>query len=187
MDTYENYKRRAVLTNEERRMKGVLSIYHPNAKGTGGALKIAIVPASEKSEGRVWMMAARQSLGAHRGFAPSYVGYPLFDLDGAICASLSPVEVAEIIRVFRGETESLIDGAGLFFKHPDGHSVVVRMEHAIEPVPAYRFKFIHSHAKGDGEDMETTVDEASIAIFPAEALTVMLALEHSMRILVFGE
>lgn len=188
MDTYENNKCKVVLANEERRMKGVLSIYHPNGRGTGGALKIAIVPASEKSEGKVWMMAARQSLGVHHGHTPSGAGYPLFNWDDAICASLGPVDAARLLMVFRGECESVNDGAGIFMRFPGERcdAVKVTLRHVIEPVDGYMFEFFHSFLESGEKDAVTKTETTRVFLMGAEALAISLALEQSMRLLAFG-
>ena len=179
---------KVILSEEERRMKGVLSIYHPNAKGTGGALKMAIVPASNNDEGKVWIMAARQSIGVHRGYTLSDIGYPLFNWDDAICASLSPVDVARLLMVFRGECESVDDGAGIFMRFPGENcdAVKVTLRHVVEPVAGYQFEFVHSFRESGEKDAETKTETVHVFLGAAEALAISLALEQSMRLLAFG-
>lgn len=187
MNTTEAGK--GILTEEESRMKGVLSIYHPNAKGTGGALKVSIVPASEKSEGKVWMMAARQSVGgAPMAYAPSNVRHPVFDWDEAICASLGPVGAARLLMVFRGECESVNDGAGVFIRFPGENcdAVKVTLRHVIEPVVGYQFEFIHTFHESGEKNAGTKTETVRVFLVEAEALALSLALEQSMRLLAFG-
>lgn len=179
---------KVILTEEERRMKGVLSIYHPNARGTGGALKMSIVPASHNGEGKVWMMVARQSLGVHTGHTQSGAGCPRFNWDDAICASLGPVDVARLLMVFRGECESVNDGAGIFMRFPVERldAVKVTLRHVIEPVAGYQFEFIHSFRESGEKDAETKTETGRVFLVEAEALAMSLALEQSMRLLAFG-
>lgn len=171
---------KVILSEEERRMKGVLSIYHPNAKGTGGALKVAIVPASNKGEGKVWMMSARQTS------APN--AFPRFDWDGAICASLGPVDAARLLMVFRGECESVNDGAGIFIRFPGENcdAVKVSLRHVVEPVSGYAFEFTHSFREDGEKSAETKTETARVSLVAAEALAISLALEQSMGLLAFG-
>lgn len=187
MNTTEAGK--GILTDEESRMKGVLSIYHPNVKGTGGALKVSIVPASEKSEGKVWMMAARQSVGgAPMIYTPSNVRHPVFGWDDAICASLGPVDAARLLMVFRGECESVNDGAGVFIRFPGEKcdAVKVTLRHVVEPVAGYVFEFIHSSRESGEKGAEPKTETVRVSLGAAEALVVSLALEQSMRLLAFG-
>ena len=177
---------KVILTEEERRMKGVLSIYHPNGHGTGSALKMSIVPATNNCDGKVWMMAARQSLCI--GHTPSDVRHPLFDWDGAICASLGPVDAARLLMVFRGECESVNDGAGIFIRFPGENcdAVKVSLRHVVEPVSGYAFEFTHSFREDGEKSAETKTETARVSLVAAEALAISLALEQSMGLLAFG-
>lgn len=171
---------KVILTEEERRMKGVLSIYHPNGRGTGSALKMSIVPASNKCEGEVWMVAARQS--------PAAKYQTRFNWDDAICASLGPVDAARLLMVFRGECESVNDGAGIFIRFPGEKcdAVKVTLRHVVEPVAGYVFEFFHSFREDGGKGAEAKTETVRVFLVAAEALAISLALEQSMRLLAFG-
>lgn len=142
-------------------MKGYhpsMKIYHPSSCGVGSALMLELIPFAygERYSGRLEINIAPQ------------VGEE-YEWSQSICVSLDFDDVAQMLMVFRGETESINDGAGI----PIG-DCTFNMRHVIEPVHGYRM-------------ILTKGDRLLIAFMlkPAEALGISLALEQSMAKLVF--
>lgn len=135
-----------------------LKIYHPNSRGMGSALKIELIPFvyGDPRSGKLVITIASQDGDE-------------YDWSRAMYENLDFEDVARMLQVFRGETESINDGAGIT------HWFVYKfnMTHVIEPVCGY-------------EMMLTNGDRvATFRLKPAEALGISLALEQSMAKLVF--
>lgn len=152
------------------------TIYHPNAKGTGSALTLipCIADAVDREEGHIILGIALQTSTGNRGEGKPT--YPRFEWDKQISVRLDPVEVMEIIRVFKGEQESINDGKGLYDQR--GHSAL-DVRNRIDPVPNYAVTL-------------TTTEEGGaratrgINLSPSEAETICLALTYAMGPMVFG-
>ena len=85
-----------------------------------------------------------------------------------------------MLEVFRGVTESIEDGKGLFHRTREAN-IVFRMEHRIEPCPGYRISI--SRRLVESEELR----EAAIILTPTEAFALALALESSMSRIAFGD
>ena len=157
-------------TNTATHYEPALGFYHANAGRTGCALKITLHPAHESTDGCIKIKFANQ---AADGF------YPRFDWDNAIDIKLGFVEVASVLQVLRGETESIGDGAGIFIRAPH-YCARFSMRHMVEPTACYSIE-AYRHDIATGKD--TT---SHIIISNAEVLGLCLALEQVMAVLAFG-
>ena len=153
-----------------------LKIFHANAKGTGCAMEITLCPAHDECEGAIVMRLAEQMTIGGRRTDPSV--YPEFNWDNAASIRLCFPDLTEIVRVFRGETESINDGNGLFH-HTADRSQVIKFCHVIEPVCGY---CIDVYEERNGGDHHTW----HMFLSPPEALGVCLAIENSFGAIVFG-
>lgn len=164
---------------ETRRFRPKLALYHANAKGTGGALKMELHPAHDDTDGSIMMqLASQMTVGDLRGPNPVY---PRFDWEGAVCVKLDFGDLTKMLQVFRGECESLEDGKGLYHRSPRASTRIV-LRHMIDPRPGY---LVEVYRSGTGQN---PAEEKSARVFlpPNEALGVSLAIEGSMPVVCFG-
>ena len=154
--------------NTMHKPRPALSIYHANGRGTGSAMTVALEPATPAHDGRLIFGLAPQSAG----------NAPTFDWAREIVFSLYFADVCEFLRLFRGETESIADGRGLFHRTTDAN-IRIQFRHAIEPANCYVLD-VYKHFT-DGEERRV-----SIALTQSEAVGLSLAIEHSMSLLAFG-
>ena len=135
-----------------------IKIYHPSSRGVGSALKLKLIPFvyGDPRSGKLVITIAKQDGDE-------------YDWSRAMYENLDFEDVARMLQVFRGETESINDGAGIthWFVHK------LNMTHVIEPICGYEITLTN----GDRV--------ATFTLKPAEALGISLALEHSMAKLVF--
>ena len=155
-----------------------LSFYHQNSEGTGCALKLELVPAVSGSGGYVFATFAQQLTVASKG-GSGKGAKATFDWKNAIIVKLDIGDLTEMIMVFRGVRESIEDGKGLYHES-DRAVTIIRLEHLIEPVPAYRFGASRKLKSGDG------VKRISILLSVAESLSLSLSLESMLGIIAFG-
>lgn len=110
------------------------ALYHASAKGTGCAMKMALHPAHDATDGSIWMTLANQmTIGDRRGPNPTY---PRFDWENSACVKLDFNDLCKILQVFRGETESIEEGKGLFHTSARATTRIV-FRHLIDPMPGY--------------------------------------------------
>lgn len=152
------------------------TIYHPNGKGTGSAVKMELHPAHGVVAGSMFVTLAPQKTIGERT-AESIIA-PMFDWNRAICLKMDIVELTQIIQVLRGCQESIEDGKGLFHRSTEA-SAVIKFEHRIEPVPGYMLDVCKRPTDGE-------LTRVSFFFRPVEAATLGLALEGSMVELAFG-
>lgn len=165
-------------TSEEKQKKSTIrpsfTLYHSNGKGTGSALALRIVPAMVNQAGYVQLEIAKQQT---VGDLERRV-YPTFNWKDRIIARLTPLEVGEVIEVFRGIKTCVRDGEG-FTHRTDGRSSKIRLTHMVEPRQCYQMQVFQDTI--EGEDKELT-----IYISPSEAFTLEMGLSASMGRLCFG-
>lgn len=155
-----------------------LTMYHPNGKGTGSALRLELHPAHDETDGSVFIrFAPQKAVSTATGEACTY---PTFDWENAITARLAICEIAEVMQVFNGCAESLADGRG-FFHRFERAVLAFRMEHLVEPCPGYRLEA--NRRVIDTDETQTAV----IMLTPTEAYAIALALESSMSRIAFGD
>lgn len=110
-------------------------IAHPNAKGTGAAVRFELHPAQDGIEGAiVALLAPQKTVGV---YSQDTITPPTFDWDNCVNVRLSPVEIASILEVLRGYHESVANDKG-FFHRTETHTRIVRFKHCIDPVPCYQ-------------------------------------------------
>ena len=153
-----------------------MTMYHPNGKGTGSAIRLELHPAHDDIAGSIMATIATQlTTGGRLGAVPVY---PRFDWEGAITVKLDFTDISKMLPVFRGECESLEDGRGLFHKSTRG-TTKITLRHIVEPINGYMLEV--SRKTSDSED-----SNARIFLSPYEALGLATAIESSMGVICFG-
>ena len=153
-----------------------LTMYHPNGRGTGSAIRLELHPAHDDTAGSIMATIATQlTTGDRLGSMPVY---PKFDWDGAITVKLDFTDISKMLQVFRGECESIEDGRGLFHKSTRG-TTKITLRHIVEPINGYMLEV--SRKTSDSED-----SNARIFLAPYEALGLATAIESSMGVICFG-
>lgn len=148
------------------------SYYHPNAKGTGSAVKLELHPAHDDIQGSIFVtLAAQKSVGGGDAF-------PTFEWKNSITLKLDRSDLSQILQVLRGMQESAMDGKGLFHRGPRG-TASIKFQHQIEPRPGYMLSVWKNYASGQQQHgyYFFSVDEA---------LPLMLSLERAMMYVCFG-
>ena len=153
-----------------------LSYYHPNGRGTGGAVQFELHPAHGSTDGSIFAVFARQkTIGSRDGAVRTF---PRFDWANRICVKLDMNDLLQMLQVFRGMQESIADGKGLFHRSEHG-STVVKLEHRIEPQPGYIFEAWRNPVEGEPS-------HTGVVFTVSEALGLSLAIEQSMDVIAFG-
>ena len=154
-----------------------LEFYHPNAKGTGCAMAMALHPADSTKNGFISVLIANQmSVGNPTGDNPTY---PTFDWKNGVDVVLDFNDLCAILQVLRGETESVCDGRGIFRKY-NGCCQKIQMRHLVEPVCGYSFEVLEMTANGGDEK------RVNMLMSPAESLGICEAITGSMYLIAFG-
>ena len=152
-----------------------MTMYHPNGKGTGSAIRLELHPAHDDTAGSIMATIATQlTTGNCMGSMPVY---PRFDWDGAITVKLDFTDISKMLQVFRGEYESIEDGRGLFHKSTRG-TTKITLRHIVEPIHGYMLEFYRKTSEEDSN--------ARIFLSPYEALGLATAIESSMGVICFG-
>jgi len=154
------------------------SIYHPNGKGTGCALKMELHPAHDDRDGCIMMrLASQNTIGDMRGPVRRF---PTFDWEKRICVKLDFADICKMLQVFRGECESLEDGKGLYHRSARYTTRIV-LRHLIEPVQGYSLEVYRDTAGHPDESLS-----AHIVLNPWEALGIGVSFENSIGVICFG-
>ncbi len=109
-------------------------------------------------------------------FADAERGAPLVWEHG-VTVSLGAVELAKILEVMRGHTESIDDGKGLYLRRADDW-VVLRVSHMIEPLPGYRFEVVRCR---NGAHIQQRI---TVYVRPDEAFALSLGIDMAISELV---
>ena len=154
-----------------------LTFYHPNAKGTGCALSMDLHPAHDGVDGCFMMRVACQSaVGDPRAARPTFAR---FDWERSIRVKLDFNDLCQILQVFRGASESIADGRGLYHRSPKAATRIV-LRHLVEPVVGYSLELYRTPVGGEGES------RAHILLTPSEARGLCEAVAGSMSVICFG-
>lgn len=154
-----------------------LELYHPNGKGTGCAMVMAISPADSTQNGFIAVSIANQmTVGNPTGDNPTY---PTFDWENSVDFVLDFNDLCAILQVLRGETESVREDRGIFHKYKEC-SQRIQLRHVIEPACGYSFEAVETPANG-GEEKR-----ARMLMSPAESLGICEAIHGSMYLIAFG-
>ena len=153
-----------------------LTVYHPNAKGTGSALSVELHPAHDEVEGSIFVkLMPQKTVGQYENGVSTL---PTFDTDKAISVRLSAVEVARVLEVLRGYCESIDDGRGLFHRTATANTIV-NFSHRVEPTTCYVLEI--SRRPNNGE-----LVRYNIFLTMPESIMLSEALNASMVYLAFG-
>lgn len=154
-----------------------LEFYHPNTRGTGCAMVMALSPADSTQNGFIAVSIANQlTVGNPTGDNPTY---PTFDWENSVDFVLDFNDLCLILQVLRGETESVCDGRGIFRKYKECCHTI-KFSHVVEPVCGYLFDVFEFHTKGGKER------RAHMFLSPAESLGIYEAIAGSMYLIAFG-
>ena len=155
-----------------------LVLCHANHKGTGSAIKMELRPAriGDLDSGAIYAnIASQSSLGDYTSTPPIY---PRFDWDNALRIKLDFTDLAKILQVLLGETESIDDGKGLLHRY-DYKCQTISFRHMIEPVCGYSLEVNETSASANER-------RACIYLSTAEALVLSFAIENSFAAIAFG-
>ena len=154
-----------------------LEFYHPNAKGTGCSMAMALHPADSTQSGFISVSIANQmTVGNPTGDNPTY---PTFDWENSVDIVLDFNDLCVILQVLRGETESVGEGRGIFHKCKE-YCQKIQLRHLIDPVCGYSFEVYEKQANV-GEEKRV-----NMLLSPAESLGICEAIEGSMCLIAFG-
>lgn len=153
-----------------------LSFYHPNAKGTGCALRLELHPAHDRTDGSIMLSAANQmSIGDRNGPKPTYAR---FDWEHKVSIKLDFSDLSKMLQVFRGETESLEEGHGLIHVSPTGKTKIM-LRHLVEPVSGYSFELYRTARSGEESNIHFNFRSN-------EALGLCESISGAMSVIAFG-
>jgi len=154
-----------------------LTFYHPNGKGTGGAIEMKLHPAHDNVDGSIMLRIANQcAVADRRGPTPTYAR---FDWENAICVKLDFNDLCRILQVFRGECESIDGDHGLFHQTARA-STKIQLRHLLEPVSGYSLEVYRNLREGGAGT------HGHIIITTAEATGLCEAIAGSMSVICFG-
>ena len=154
-----------------------LELYHPNAKGTGCAMAMALHPADSTQNGFIDVSIANQlTVGNSMGANPTF---PTFDWENCVDVVLDFDALCAILQVLRGETESIGSGHGIFHKCKECCQTI-KFSHIVDPVCGYSFEVFEKQANG-GEEKRV-----NMFLSPAESLGICEAITSSMYLITFG-
>lgn len=153
------------------------ALYHASPKGTGCAIKMDLHPAHDTTDGSIWLTIANQmTIGDRRGPNPTY---PRFDWEGGACVKLDFNDLCRILQVFRGETETIEDGKGLFHTSSRATTRIV-LRHTVDPVAGYSLEIYRTPRGGEEEH------RYHFFFKPAEAAGLTDAIADVMGFIAFG-
>ena len=153
------------------------TMYHPNGKGTGTALRLELHPAHDQTSGSIFATLAPQKTCGTR--TAEEITYPTFDWENAIAIKFDIIDLTQILQVLRGCAESLADGKGLFHRSATANAVI-KFEHRIEPVCGYMLDIARKPIGGD--------DTVRMCFFmkQTEAFAFSEAISHALLYVAFG-
>ena len=154
-----------------------LAFYHPNAKGTGCAVKFSLHPAHDDTAGSMFLTAANQMTVGGRGEGRAF---PKFDWDNRICVKLDFADLCRFLQVLRGECESIDDGRGLYHRRADV-TTTIKFRHVVEPDTCYSLELY----RNSGREGATTA-AAHILFGQAEALGLSEVFSRMLPVVCFG-
>lgn len=159
------------------RFRPALTLYHPNAKGTGCAMRMSLHPAHDDVSGCIMMTMANQlTVGDTRGPNPVF---PRFDWENKITVKLDFEDLTRMLQVFRGECESIEDGRGLYHS-TSGFTTKILLRHSVDPVSGYSLELYRNSRDGKDES------RARIFLSSNEALGLCCSIENSLGVISFG-
>lgn len=151
-------------------MSAKLTLYHSNPSGTGAAMQMELVPASEVDNRGGIMLTLAPQIKVEGGFD--------FDWSKKVTVMLGFNALSQFLQVFRGECESL--HGGWIFRNTVDYMETIKLDHRLDPTPCYALEVIY-HQK-TGEDSRVV-----FLMNSAEALGICEAIASSMGKIAFGE
>lgn len=149
------------------------TMYHPNGKGTGSALRLELHPAHGQTNGSIFatLVPQKTDIGGETTF-------PAFDSEKAIRLKLDILDLTEILQVLRGYCESIADGKGLFHRTTTAN-MVIKFEHRIEPVCGYMLDVARNQNGGE-------IERVSFFMRQTEALALSEVIANSLLYVAMG-
>lgn len=161
-----------------------LEFYHPNAKGSGSALRVSIAPAEGDRDGAVFMSLAAQA----SVFVPAQNGVPAkfasFDWSNKLTVKFTFQEVTELILVLAGSLPSVgqnAKGDG-FFHTTSSASTIVSLRRGDEQSRQGFLLDVTRTPKTNRDERK----HVGLILNMIEAVGLRIALEQSMSLLAFG-
>jgi len=156
-----------------------LSIYHPNGKCSGFALRLSMEPATFERDGALFLSLARQQTVAD----PAAGRWAAFDWADAIKVRFGFVEVAEILMVFGGQASVLTHAGkdGLFHVAPAA-TVSVQLKRAEDPMRPGFLLGVGRTPKADPNARQYF----TFVFSPAEAFALRAAISAKLGDMAFG-
>lgn len=152
------------------------TMYHPNGKGTGSALRLELHPARPNADGSILAtIAPQKTVGMSNGTEHTF---PTFDWEKAIRLKLDYLDLTEILQVLRGYCESIADGKGLFHRTTTAN-MVIKFEHRIEPVCGYMLDVARRPNGGE-------IERVSFFMRQTEALALSEMIANAMLYVTMG-
>ena len=154
-----------------------LSIYHPNARNTGAAIRIALVKprpidgSDDFYDGYLELTITPQATAGE---------FPTFDWSNGIDVPLYFTEMSMMLAVFRGVHESIQDDKGVWICRPNGERIILRLRHIIEPLSGYSLEVFQK------KDNDISC-AAHILLSDVEAIGLCSAIESSIGRVAFGD
>ena len=168
---------------EHPRFRPSLTFYHPNAKGSGSAVKMELRPATDSSEGCLFLTIAKQL--TVRNVVDDKVQYPKFDWDRRICVKLCFDDLCQILQVLRGGCEALNSGKGLC--HKSGSSLTfIKLRHVLEPNEAFCFEVSRAPHRAEEPSGANSHQTGRFNFSQSEATGLCEVIASSMALICFG-
>lgn len=159
------------------RFRPKFTLYHPNGKGSGGALELELHPAHDRVDGSIMMRVANQmTIGNRQGPNPVF---PRFDWENSATVKLDFNDLCKMLQVFRGECESINDDRGLFHASPRATTKIF-LKHLLEPIVGYSLELYRVPRNG-GDELRM-----HLVLNSAEALGICEAISDSLSLICFG-
>ena len=159
------------------RFRPKLSFFHPNARGTGGAIEMELHPAHDDTDGSIMLRLANQLTVGDRTSANPV--FPRFDWENAITIRLDFDDLCAFLQVLRGECESINDKRGIFHNY-GGMTTKILFSHMVDETSGYLLE-AYRNKPGNDESLH-----ACFRISGREALGICEAIAGSMSIIAFG-
>lgn len=153
------------------------ALYHATSKGNGCALKMALHPAHDDTDGSIWLTLSNQcGIGNRNADKPIY---PRFDWENSVTVKLDFTDLCQILQVLRGECEEIGDGKGIYHTSAVGTTSIM-FRHIVDPIAGYSLDVYRTYRSGKEDG------RFHFLFKPAEAMGVCEAIADSMGIVAFG-
>jgi len=163
-------------TTEQYPNRPRLRFTRANARGTGSSILFELHPAHDITSGSIFVtLAPQKTIGSREAGA---VVFPTFDWENKVCVKLDFTELAEMLMVFHGLQEAVMDGKGFFHRSLNANTIV-KFSHLLEPRPGYLLEVSRKAAQGD-------LQHISFLFSMPESYGLAHALENALAVVGFG-